>query len=954
MKFGVEFSSRSVPRWKVYNIDYNLLKSLIREATTEFNEDLDSSSNTDHSTTTLNDHQKSLLKKLYKNFKDQIDFVSLFVFSKIGELSRRLSVLKRQCNLFLKSDSDLLNSNLIDLSLKLRKKKILSFNKELNLITKELQDLSRFILLQKIAIKKLLKKFNKYSSYTQKYAFTEKISKKFLIDNPKSFIHVNLNDLTLETTLLYDFLDSFITDPNKNSKDRQSSIITIDSLQLTTNSYLYDNNKENSKNSVNQLFPKSTTFDIVSKKKGPRSLTFWIHNDNLEEVKMLLSSEFKLITDDTLITKDIKLKNTKSSLNLNLNNDDSNTNNRNHMHNHDNNNYNNTNGSTENRSDSTQILSDSFCPETDTLSIWLNNPDKPLFVQKAPLDNFNYNIKSIDNLKTFKADPYSQILSSNLKLNQSLLMTPIGGLRQFTISLINESIINALFLNDSIKSIEKRKQLVNQEWLNSGLKGNQKMSQLSFDWVLTNNMKPLASIESKKLRYINLNKNEKIDFYLSLEWNIKIHKTNDDGTENPEIIDFPYAILEINFDIPESEFPNSINSLINSYLVYRVDNLNFSLNNFLIFQCSNLNLINDDEMLIFIAPWHNILENKDIRILPEMRTKSRASIGFMKNDFIEEGNSNSHQGILLNKDEIPPSKPGYWNEFDNGSEGEDNGGFYVYYDNNNNNNDNNDNSFNGIFNWISNLFIPRYNVYDESSDSDLERELSDPDLALGLDWISKDNTDKLINWVNNSKYGSYIIKKILGNNSLNLNVIEDNETTNLLNKNDNINRHIQFKDNLIETEENHQENYNADAEDDDSESENEALLSLPTTREPNYGTINSIKYSNFGRENHDKIISFFYMVLITCSILTSSIGTLIVSAIVDNDKFSSAPQITFGITVLIIFAIICLVLSIIFTGLSLCLLLCRYSYAPSWHVGFVWLGTVIATCFFFYGITICI
>lgn len=164
MKFGIEFNQRSVSRWKNYNIDYNLLKSLIRDATSE----VDDSSSSDSSDHSLTASQKKLLKKLYKSFQDQVDFVSLFVFSKVGEISRRLMALKRQCNMFIESDGDV--EPVTKVSKRIRERKLLAFHRELDLITKELQDLSRFILLQKIAIKKLLKKFLKHSMYSQKEA----------------------------------------------------------------------------------------------------------------------------------------------------------------------------------------------------------------------------------------------------------------------------------------------------------------------------------------------------------------------------------------------------------------------------------------------------------------------------------------------------------------------------------------------------------------------------------------------------------------------------------------------------------------------------------------------------------------------------------------------------------------------------------------------------------------
>lgn len=950
MKFGVEFAQRSVSRWRNYNIDYDLLKSLIREATSEF----ENISSSDNSTDTLDDHQKKLLKKLYKNFKEQIDFVSLFVFSKVGEISRRLSTLKKQCNLFIKSENDLnIDSNPSQVSLKMRKRKLLSFHKELDSITNELQDLSRFILLQKIAIKKLLKKFIKYSSYNQKHSFVDKINHKFLIENPKSFTNLTLDELALETTLLYDFLDTFLTStnqitsnpnssPNSNPnsslyRTRQSSIHTIDSLQLITQSY----SKSSENSTSTQLFPKSTTFDIVSIRKGPRSLKFWIHKDNLDEIKFLLSSEYKLITDDSLFTNDTRLKNTRSSLNLHDNSSSTSINN------------------TPSFQHSTNPSTEDFCPETETVSIWLNNSIHPLFVQTAPTENFNYNITSTENIHIFKANPYSQILVSNINnsaissnhpnANNPILITPIGGLRQFSIASLNKKMVDLLFNSQNLSINEKKSSLYN-EWENSNdIKGNLQMMKLSFDWVIENNVKPLARISSKKIRFINLDSNDKINFYISLEWDIQIHQTNNDGTENSKIDNFPHAVLEINFDIPESEFPSNINNLINSHLVYRVDNLNFSLNNYLISlyinEHKNSNIISDDEMLLFIAPWHNILTDKDIRILPEIRAKSLPFDSSMHNIISEEdeftnesnveGSTNQiNEGILLNKDDIAPTKPGYWNEFDNGSDfGGDDDGFYVYTDNDNNNNL-------GIIDWMFNL-ISGKSSFSESDDSD-SRDL-ESNYGTGLDWLSPDKTDRILNWADNTRnFGLTIKEKILGIHDDKYDTI--NSESRLLNKR--TNRGFSFG--AINNDSYNSNGNNDDEEDEEEESDMETEAMIRLSNKNKYG-----KMSLIAKENHDKCLSFLYMIMIMFSLFTSSIGTLILKTVFGENHQLPKPQMTVGLLILVVFAIACMLLSILLTGFSICLLLCRYIPAPMWHACVVGLGAIVSTLFFFYGIMSC-
>lgn len=945
MKFGVEFNSRSVSRWKNYNIDYNLLKSYIKEATTEF----DDNSSSDNSTALLTEHQKKLLKKLYKNFKDQIDFVSLFVFSKVGEISRRLATLKRQCNMFVESENDRSQANISDVSLRLRKRKLMLFHKELDSITKELQDLSRFLLLQKIAVKKLLKKFVKYSSFSKKQEFVTKITDKCLLENQKSFVHLNLNDLALETTLLYDFLDTFLSQskatphptptsnthinstlPPKNNllappkiRERQSSIHTIDSLQLTTQSYSFHKSKVLDENL--QIFPRSTTFDIVSKRKGPRSLTFWIHKDNLDEVKFLLSSEFKLITDDSLFTKDVKLKSTRSSLNLRESDNSSEENL--------------TSGSSKDKLQ-TAPKHDEFCPETDTISIWLNNPSNFMFVETSSAEDLGYEASSPDTLNIFKANPYSQILVSNANAslddqsNNPILITPIGGLRQFSIASLNKNLVDSLFNNSTDESIlsEEKKKLLFSSWLSSNLQGNTQMTQLTFDWVIDNNVKPLASISSKKLRFINLNDSDKIDFYISLDWDIKIHQSNVDGSEDLNTEEFPHAILELNFDIAESEFPLNIKSLINSYLVYRTDTLNFSLNNYLIYLYINKMkeaTISDDEMLLFIAPWHNTID-KDIRSLPEMRSKSQPCIDMSLTGSKDSENDNNNaatqsSGILLNKDEVVPRKAGYWNEFDNGSDfggGDEGDGFYVYIDNENNHNK-------GLFNWFTNLFVDR-----DSPDSGFPEEDLESNYNTGLEWLSNDKIGRILKWADHTMEISNKIKdSIFGIDA------EDelltNEHRSLLRRNT---RNYSFG--AISYD------YNAD-EEEESDSEMEAMMSLP------HKNHRSEAHTVISKENHDRCLSFLYLIMPIFSLLTSSIGSFIVYTAFHGDSKLGKPQLTTGLMVLVGFAIFCLILSSILTGFSICLLILRYTDAPLWHFAVVWCSAILSTVFFFHGILTC-
>lgn len=633
--------------------------------------------------------QREALRAMYRAFQEQIDLVSLFVDSKIGEIQRRLLSLKKQCNLLIKqSQSDIPNSVVLQ---RVTNRKIEVYKKEIDTISKDLQDLSRFILLQKIAIRKLFKKFLKHSQYAQKQQLVDKMTCKFLMENPKSFTNANLKDLSTEMALLFDFLYSFNEhsfDESVPPRERQTSIHTLDSLQFPARSQIPPS-------PTNPLASRIATFDIISKKKGPRALSFWVHEDNLNEIKFFLSSEFKLITDESFLVEEralssskprrgsnVKLRETRSSLNLNDNIPDKTAQKYN-----DDNNY--------------DVDSD-FTPETKTTLIWLNNSDNPLMTKNA---NSIVDVED-DSTPTFQADPYSQICLSTDDLNTAVLFTPVGGLRHFTVASLNQQLIYDLFqteINDKVQF----KKFIRDEYTKSKLIGNPLMAEISLNWVIENNVKPIAQVKSNRLRYITTNATgEKINCYISLDWGIKT--SNDDilnlkSPESANEINFKHAILEIHFDSNIQDLPKSVQNLINSHLVYQVDQLNFSLNNYLVWNYSN-NRITDPCIMKYIAPWFEVYDNQEIRKIPSIEEPEQ--IG----------------GILLNKNEVNQEQPvqeqqnGYWNEFDNGSDfgGDDNNGFYLDGDNYDDENHNMVSNNGPGLGWISNSSMDRILNYANS------------------------------------------------------------------------------------------------------------------------------------------------------------------------------------------------------------------------------------------------
>lgn len=178
MKFGKNLAHLLIPEWKVYNFDYNDLKASIRTATL--------------------DPSPRQLKKLAKSFKDNFEYLNLFLLTKYGELSRKIVCARSNLELILQQDDhpsakyeDLINFRFevtSDISLVVRK-------------------LTKFILVQKIAVKKIFKKLLKH--YPDQQAAKKLIAtlSHTLFSDPSSFVCLDLSPVTSDLSSLLDLTD---------------------------------------------------------------------------------------------------------------------------------------------------------------------------------------------------------------------------------------------------------------------------------------------------------------------------------------------------------------------------------------------------------------------------------------------------------------------------------------------------------------------------------------------------------------------------------------------------------------------------------------------------------------------------------------------------------------------------------------------------------------------------
>ncbi|KAG7824775.1 hypothetical protein KL909_001997 [Ogataea angusta] len=910
MKFGDEFNDRSVSKWRNYNIDYNDIKRKIKEATTAIKDSSSSLSDKSNDTNDTGDtafsrfsatsaqdkKTRKHLKQLFKAFKEQIEFTSLFVNSKYGEISRRILATKSLLNNFINStlDSD---SNPSAIQQRLQRRRLMLIQKELEIVSGELQDLSRFILLQKIAVKKLFKKFIKHSDYPHKQELVDKITTECLNGNPNSFVNLYLNDAALELTLMFDVINNYRANQTQADSsvrnDRKQSFATVDSFGLSS---LTDGR------SKDFIYSRATTFDLISHKKGSVCQRFWVHKDNLDEMKFKLLSGFKLISDDSGIMDEeheqeglvrqyenqrlseqnssVHLKHTRSELDLTEHAEDPET---------------------------------TFHPDTKVVSIWLNNLDDPLVTSQNGVGF----LSTSDNFLSggVVAQIHNTQYPNSKRAERPLLISPIGGLHQFAMTSLSDSLIHSLF-SPSKLPVEVFKNKVLKEWCESGLFGNPKMAQLSLDWCIDKKMAPLAKVAVNRLRFISVTEIEtspKVECYITLDSDIQVSKITSQKDVNfhmpEESISFPHSILEIKYDSPLKVLPSAVQSLINSHLVYRVDNLNFSLNNYLLSKFYQDSLT-DEAMLEYVAPWFDDLQNKDIRKLPSIAKKVSE----------EPPKQSSPQGILLNKYEAQLQQQQelqqqllegkrYWNEFDDGSDPDDDQGYYV---------------------------------------DDDEYEYSDSRTPfgnfLGLGFLTSSRVEAILNLSN--RISSKLMHII--------NSFKHEESSPLLPAH-------QDRPHFYKSVINGTSPLENDTESDTDNSDHKLFIHRYSKQAENERSYRrrqpSLVYGEarsndlLAQVNHDRILSFLYLTAMLVSFLTTGVGLgVIFSTLESRDDLGQ----TSGMILLLCFGMGCLVLSLILSGVSVCLLMTRYSNAPMWHQASVYSSLIVVTILFIISLVSCL
>lgn len=628
MKFGSQLRSQSVPEWRSYNIDYNELKLKIRIATDEEQYAVD----------------ESIKEDLYDSFIDQIDNVNLFLTTKMGEIKRRIIYVEELV------ESLDTNGAVMDIA-----------ESQLMKLSKDLQNLSRFIVIQKTALRKLLKKYTKYSK--DQGALNTKVNK-YMIKNHSSFIHLDLSGFYLELSLIYDLIREkkthtettaiplFGEQPRQNSKRRSSHCNPIENL---------------SKNDI---------FDFQSVKEGNYIENFLVHYDNLAELKLFLLANFFFIDDSTSNQlKNLQLMKQQSALSLKdiLNKPfDPKKTKANQLENND------------------QVIEEtngSYISSADVYrsnSIYLNKED--------PLTNSSFSTQILlDDPKQFQSiknstDPGYLITDlSNSNFNRaSFLISAIGGLRKCSNVTLSSYDFTSNLLNSALDGVPYEKFYKDNEGIMSELDS---LERISIEWLFTKHIKPVLKVKSIKTRFATENiqsaqavDKSKVKAWISLSSNVEF-STDDMNTTEWTIENdlnsskFPYAHLSIRYNshqpLNSSDSKTPLDELFNSHLIYKIDN-SFTLLTYSLFHYNKLP---------FKPTWYNLFtdsDSVDIRKLPPRPQHQKAKA---RQSFSSGGDSDATGHKPSVSSETTSTQLRYWNEFDHGSDYEDNdAGFLISVD----------------------------------------------------------------------------------------------------------------------------------------------------------------------------------------------------------------------------------------------------------------------------------
>ncbi|KIW95203.1 uncharacterized protein Z519_03787 [Cladophialophora bantiana CBS 173.52] len=283
MKFGDSFYQRSVPEWAAYNFNYNGMKQLIKQRT----------SPNLFGPVEIPVQGKSRWeetdKVLLNHLRDQYDNITLFLRMKRGEIDRRLSSLKKQIAVLRTyGDERMLE---VDAVAGIRSRKYRKLTRECEELGDLIQKVARFASAQKIAFRKILKKYTKWTGSTtlQTRMDVEVFSSNQLQTDYSDY----LQELAEQTATLTEKLAI----PTLKKHPQQPPSGQLQQDRISASGLRSPISKIN--NAINQA-PAAFDAAVMTVPYGEAagSAFYWIHTDNLDEARAIIQRHMK--KDDTV------------------------------------------------------------------------------------------------------------------------------------------------------------------------------------------------------------------------------------------------------------------------------------------------------------------------------------------------------------------------------------------------------------------------------------------------------------------------------------------------------------------------------------------------------------------------------------------------------------------------------------------------------------------------------